>query len=50
MIESPECFMIISLISQQKRYKSLNYVNNSFKSDFKKVSIGMPSSPTSTDR
>ncbi len=40
--ESPVCFMIVSSISQQKRYKSLNYVNNSFKSDFKKVSTGMP--------
>ncbi len=28
MNESPMCFMIVSLISQQKRYKSLNYVNN----------------------
>ena len=28
MNESPVCFMIVSLISQQKRYKSLNYVNN----------------------
>ena len=33
-----------------KNVKSLHYTNNSRKSDFRNVSIGIPSSPTNTER